>query len=209
MSVQCAVTAASSSAAMAAPGPSTSPAWCPRCPVSRGEPRAAVGPSCTSCPHCPSLLCWGCAAGRGNAAHAWPSWAGCGRQTRLQSSSLQSQTRRSTVPSREEATAAPVAAASPASLHPNAALLVMGTLGESPPPFPTSHPTPPRSFQLLRRLQDTSLACRGLWLCSSCTGIPETGSHESSAAAGERVLLAAKVGAPRAGTGAGNAGGAG
>ncbi|XP_046754682.1 autoimmune regulator-like [Gallus gallus] len=33
----------------------------------------------------------------------------------------------------------------------------------------------------------------GLWLCSSCTGIPETGSHESSAAAGERVLLAAKL----------------
>lgn len=132
MSVPCAGTAESSSAATAVPGPSTSRAWCPHCLVSRGEPRVGMGPHRASWPRCPSQLCWARAVGRGSAAHVWPSWAGCGRQMRLRSSSLRSQKRRSTVPRREEAAGAPAAAVSPGSPHPNAALRVTGTTGESP-----------------------------------------------------------------------------
>jgi len=206
-SVQSAGTAQSSSAAMAVPGPST--AWHPRCLVSRGEPRVGMGLRRASWPRRPSQPCWGCAVGRGNAARVWPSWAGCGRQTRLRSSSLRSQTRRSTVPSREEATGAPVSAVSSRSPHPNAAPRVMETPGESPPPAPTSQPKPLHSFLPLGALANTSLACRGLWLCGSCVSTPEAGSWESTAAAANHVLQAAKVGTARAGTGARNAGGAG
>lgn len=87
MNVQRAVMAESSSAAMAAPGLSTSPVWCPRCPASPGEPQR--GPCGSGVPGrpCPrSQPRSGCAAGRGSAAHVRSSQASCGRQTRLQSS---------------------------------------------------------------------------------------------------------------------------
>lgn len=46
MSVQHAVMVVSSSAVMAAPGPSTLPAWCPHCPTSPGESQGTQGCQC-------------------------------------------------------------------------------------------------------------------------------------------------------------------
>lgn len=40
----------------------------------------------------------------------------------------------------------------------------------------------------------TPVGCRGLLLCTSCAGTPDTSSLESTAAAGNHPLQAAKVG---------------
>lgn len=134
MSVQHAVMVVSSSAVMAAPGPSTFPAWCPHCHVSPGEPRRITGtllpPGCLlPPPHS------GYAAGRGSAApvwRAWPSQASCGRW--MWSDTPRSRGRRRAAPGRAEAMGTSAAAASPRSLHPDTAPRPVGTPGEAPHP---------------------------------------------------------------------------
>lgn len=108
------------------------------------------------------------------------------------------------MPSGMEVMGVSVAAASPTSQHPNMAPRPVGTPGE-PPAIPHIPALNPRWRGAALMVCVTPDGRRGLLLCMSCIGTPDTGNLETTAVAGDHPLQAAKVSttAPAEGRGLG------